>query len=110
MNTYYLKVQSTDSLMMIKSCCIFIKIIQKIFAFVFLTSNYLIKYGWNGLSTPKLLPNLRGKQQYKVRFNILIYDSDANDDFEEKNYSFKFNPASFREFGNIYIDKYMTPF
>ena len=87
MYTNSLKEQSIDSLMKIKSCCIFIKIIQKIFAFVFLTSNYLITYGWNG-SAPKLSPILILNHQNKVRFNILIYNLDANDDFDEKNYNF----------------------
>ena len=110
MYTNSIKEQSIDSLMMIKSCCIFIKIIQKIFAFVFLTSNYLITYGWNGSQTLKLSPILKAKQQKIVRFNILIYNLDANDDFDEKNYIFKFNPPSFREFDNIYNGDYMTHF
>ena len=107
-NTHSLTVQSINSLMMIKSCCIFIIITEKIFAFVFLISNCLMTYGWNGSSPPKLSPIFRSKQQYKVKFKILIYNLD--DDFDELNYSFKFNTPSFREFGNVYNDKYMTPF
>ena len=67
MYTNSIKEQSIDSLMMIKSCCIFIKKIQTIFAFVFLTSNYIITYGWNG-SAPKSSPKAKASGKQKKRF------------------------------------------
>jgi hypothetical protein len=40
----------------------------------------------------------------------VIYNLDTNDDFGEKNYSLKLNLPSFREFGNVYNEDYMTLF
>ena len=33
---------------------------------------------------------------------IITYNLETIDDFDEKNYSLKFNCPSFREFGNVY--------
>ena len=68
-----------------------------------------MKYGWNG-SAPDYSQILRGKKQKKVRFTIIIYYLDTIEDFEENNYSFKFNVPSFREFDNVYNEEYMNLF
>jgi hypothetical protein len=46
-----------------------------------------------------------------VRFIILIYNLDTRDDFDEKNYSLKFNHPSFTEIAmNVYDFEFMKTF
>jgi hypothetical protein len=41
---------------------------------------------------------------------LIVYNLDNIDDFDEKNYSLKFNLPSIREFGNVYIEDCITLF
>ena len=41
---------------------------------------------------------------------LIIYNLDIIDDFDEKNYSLKFNLPYFREFGNVYNERCMNFF
>jgi hypothetical protein len=85
---------------------------EKRFAFLFFRTNCLKTYSWNGTGpTPNYSQILKGIQQKIVRFSsLLIYNLDTRDDFDEINYSFMFNLPSFREFSNVYNEKFMTLF
>jgi hypothetical protein len=41
---------------------------------------------------------------------LIIFNLDKIDDFDEKNYSLKFNLPSIREFGNVYNEDCMSLF
>jgi hypothetical protein len=79
------------------------------FSLMFWRSNCSMKFTRNGSSTD-YSQILRGIQQKVVRYSILIYNLDKKGHFDEKTYSFKFILPSFREFGNVYDDRYMAPF
>jgi hypothetical protein len=74
--------------------------------------NFWITFGWNGsgLTKQNYSQILRGIQKKIVRLTLLINNLDSKDDFDESNYSLKFNLPSLREFGNVYNKNYMTLF
>jgi len=109
-NTHSLMVQSINSLVAGISCELMIRMDLKLLFLEILTSNCGMICTWNG-SAPKIFsPILRKNKQKIVRFIILIYNLDAQVDFDEQNYSLKFNHPSFRDIYNIYLIKSMSPF
>jgi len=108
-NTHSLMVQIIDSMTI---CYVFMIRMDKRLNFTLLKFKCSMTLGWNGseLTKQKYSQILRGNQQKIVRLTLLINNLDSKDDFDESNYSLKFNLPSLREFGNVYNKNYMTLF
>jgi hypothetical protein len=62
------------------------------------------------LSSTNLFTDLKREKADESKINLINYILDAREDFDEKNYSLKFNHLSLREFGNVFNEDYMTSF
>jgi hypothetical protein len=105
-NSHSLMVQSINSII---NACKYLIRMEKRFAFTFSNSNLAMTYWWNGTGIQTYWQIFRGNQQKMiVIFMIIIYNLDTRDDFDEINYSLKFNPPSSTEFANVYNEKYIS--
>jgi hypothetical protein len=62
------------------------------------------------LSTTSFFTDFKREPAEDSKIYLIIYNLDNIDDFDEKNYSLKFNHPSIREFGNVYNEDCMTLF
>ena len=62
------------------------------------------------LRNTSFFTNFKREQAEDSKIYLIIYNLDKIDDFDEKDYSLKFNLPSIREFGNVYNEDCMTLF
>ena len=60
------------------------------------------------LSTTSFFTDFKSEPAEDSKIYLITYNLDNKDDFDEKNFSLKFNLPSIREFGNVYNEDCMT--
>jgi hypothetical protein len=62
------------------------------------------------LRTTSFFTDFKREPAEDSKIYLITYNLDNIDDFDEKNYSLKFNLPSIREFGNVYNEDCMSLF